>query len=112
MDRQPQEGREELRRLSYLPTQLTRPGVGLLHFRIPIAFDVLQNPAQDRVEGEFVLQTLRGIRKLLKHFQSFGEVTDGLSICRTFTGSLARPLPVLHSLLDTLRLGVVMRYQL
>src|SRR6266446_5481987 len=112
MDRQSQEGREELRRLSYLPTQLPRPSVGLLHFRIPIALDVLQSPAQESVEGEFVLQTRRGIRKRLQHFQSLGEVTYGLSIGRTLAGSLARPLPVLHGLLAETRLGVVMRHQL
>jgi hypothetical protein len=70
----------------------------LLHFWIPIAPDILQSPAQDSVEGKFVLQTLRSIRKRLEHFQPLAEMTDGLSMCCALAGSLTGSLPVGNSL--------------
>src|SRR5262249_33714676 len=78
---------------------------------MPIALGILQNLGQESLQGEFALKTLGGLRERLQHFQSPGEVTNGLGVCRVLVGPLARTLPIIYSLRAEAGFRVMMRQQ-
>src|SRR5262245_43255553 len=102
------QGREELRRLTHLLTQPTRPAIGSFHLRGCVAFDVYQRHTEGDVEQEFLLGARWSDGQGLEQRQPPGEVTNRFHVRRAFDGSLPRLVPITDRLFVETCLSVVM----
>src|SRR5262245_12894725 len=89
----PQDG-EELRRLTYLLTQRSRPSIGSPCFWGSPTFGRAQSRTKRDLQVELLLGALGGVRACPEHLQPLAEVRNGLQVRRALNGALARPLPV------------------
>src|SRR5262245_12771705 len=99
---------EELGTLVQLLAEFPRPDPSLFHLRSRIAFDCVQGNTQGKLEGEFLLSTLRGVGQGLEKFESFVEMSDSFYMSRALAGALPSVLPIGNRLFYQAGPGVVM----
>src|SRR5262245_45310931 len=109
---QPKQDREELRRLSHLPTQFTGTGVGLTDFRGCLTLGRHECRTQGGLQQQLRLETLGGVREAVEQVEPLGQMSDCFCIRRALDGTLTSPLPVCESRLAEAGLRIMMRYQL